>query len=136
MNVREGSERSTEWGNRLTEQSIGAAIAVHRKLGPGLMESTYNACLACEIADRGLQVQRQLELPVVYRGVRLDCGYRIGLLVQDFVIVELKSVEKLLSILEAQLISHLKLSGRKVGLLLNFNVNLLIDGLKRVVNKY
>ncbi len=120
--------------NEITEKIIGAAIAVHRALGPGLLESAYEACLAWELSQRGLRFARQKELPVVYHDVRLDCGYRIDFLVEDQVIVELKSVEKLLPIHEAQLLSYLKLAGRKVGLLINFNVKLLKNGVKRLRN--
>jgi GxxExxY protein len=120
--------------NRLTEAIIGSAIAVHRQLGPGLLESTYEACLAYELSERGLTVERQKELPVVYREVHLDCGYRIDLLVARRVIVELKAVEQLHPIHHAQLLSYLKLSGCPVGLLINFNVSKLTDGLKRIVH--
>ena len=121
----------------LTDAIIGAAIEVHRHLGPGLLESTYEACLAFELAERGLYVERQLDLPVVYRGVRVDCGYRIDLLVERRVVIELKSVEKLLPIHDAQLLSYLKLSGYRVGLLFNFNViKLMPDGFRRKVNNY
>ncbi len=120
--------------HKLTEAITGAAIAVHRELGPGLLESAYETCLAFELADRGLSVERQKELPVRYRGIQMDCGYRLDLLVQGQVIVELKAVEKLLPMHEAQLLSYLKLSGCKVGLLLNFNVRILKDGLKRLVH--
>jgi GxxExxY protein len=120
--------------NQLTEAIIGAAIAVHRELGPGLLESAYESCLAYELAERGLSVERQKELPVRYRGVQLDCGYRLDLLVEGKVIVELKAVEKLQPIHEAQLLSYLKLSGCKVGLLLNFNVRMLREDLKRLVH--
>lgn len=112
---------------------ICAAIAVHRALGPGLLESTYEACLAYELDQRGLHVERQRELPVRYRGVHLDCGYRIDLLVENSVIVELKAVEKIDPIHEAQLLSYLKLSGIKIGLLINFNVEILKHGIKRRV---
>jgi GxxExxY protein len=120
--------------NKLTEAIIGAAIAVHRELGPGLLESAYEACLEYELKDHGLLVERQKELPVCYRGVLVDCGYRLDLLVEGKVIVELKAVEKLQPIHEAQLLSYLKLSGCHVGLLLNFNVRMLRDGLKRMVH--
>lgn len=113
---------------------IGAAIEVHRELGPGLLESTYEACLAYELVERGLKVERQRMLPVTYHGVRLDCGYRIDLLVDDVVIVELKVVERLEPIHEAQLLSYLKLSGVSIGLLLNFNVTELRHGIRRLVN--
>lgn len=122
--------------NRITEQIIGAAIAVHRALGPGLLESAYEACLAFELRQRGLKVEQQRPVPVVYREVKLDCGYRLDLLVEDEVIVEIKSVDHLAPIHEAQLLSYLKLTGRKVGLLINFNVKMLISGVKRVVNDF
>ena len=119
--------------DRVTEAIIGAAIAVHKQLGPGLLESAYEACLAYEAAQQGLSVQRQKPLPVTYRGVRIDCGYRIDLLVEDQVVVEVKAVEKLEPIHEAQLLSYLRLSGCSVGLLINFNVKLLKNGIKRLV---
>jgi GxxExxY protein len=121
--------------NKITEIIIGAAMAVHRELGPGLLESAYEACLAYELPDRGLSVERQKALPVRYRGVNVDCGYRIDLLVEGKVIVELKAVERLEAIHKAQLISYLKLSGCKVGLLINFNVKVLKDGIRRLVNE-
>ena len=120
--------------NKLTEAIIGAAIAVHRELGPGLLESAYEACLEFELKERGYRVERQKELPVVYRGLKVDCGYRLDLLVEDAVILELKAVDSLLPIHEAQLISYLKLSGKKVGLLINFNVTQLTKGIRRRVN--
>ena len=121
--------------NKITEIIIGAAMAVHRELGPGLLESAYEACLAYELPDRGLSVERQKALPVRYRGVNVDCGYRRDLLVEGKVIVELKAVERLEAIHKAQLISYLKLSGCKVGLLINFNVKVLKDGIRRLVNE-
>ena len=120
--------------NEITERVIAAAIAVHRALGPGLLESAYEACLAYELAEGGLAVERQKALPVTYRSVKVDCGYRIDLLVEGLVIVELKAVQRLDPIHEAQLLSYLKLSGCKVGLLINFNVKMLKDGLRRMVN--
>jgi GxxExxY protein len=123
--------------NRITDIIIGAAIEVHRALGPGLLESAYESCMVFEIVDRHrLKVEQQKPLPVIYRGVSLDCGYRLDLMVGDMVIVELKSVDKVLPIHEAQMLSYLKLSGSKVGLLINFNVKILKDGIKRVVNKF
>ncbi len=119
--------------NRITEAVIGAAMAVHRELGPGLLESAYEACLAFELVERGLSVERQKALPVKYRGVNVDCGYRIDLLVEGKVIIELKAVERLEPIHEAQLLSYLKLSGCKVGLLINFNVKVLKSGIRRLV---
>jgi GxxExxY protein len=117
--------------NRITEAIIGAAIEVHRTLGPGLLESTYQACLVHELRLRGLEVEQEKELPVEYKGVMLDCGYRIDLLVHNIVIVELKAVEELTAVHEAQLLSYLKLSGCPVGLLINFNVRQLTHGIKR-----
>ena len=120
----------------VTEAIIGAAIAVHRELGPGLLESAYEACLAFELGQRGLSVERQRPLPVVYRGQRLDCGYRLDLFVEGLVIVGLKTVEQITPLHEAQLMSYLKLSGCTVGLLINFNVRQLTQGLKRLVLNY
>ncbi len=119
----------------LTEAIIGAAIAVHRALGPGLLESAYEACFAYELEWRGLRVERQKALPVTYRGVQIDCGYRIDLLVENEVIVELKA-SQLQPIHDAQLLSYLKLSGRSVGLLINFNVRLLKEGLRRLDSRF
>ncbi|MFH1147054.1 MAG: GxxExxY protein [Pseudomonadota bacterium] len=120
--------------DRVTETIIGAAIAVHRELGPGLLESAYEICLAYELAERGLMVERQKALPVRYRNVTMDCGYRIDLLVNNSVVVELKAVDRLEPIHAAQLLSYLKLSGCSVGLLINFNVRILKNGIRRMVN--
>lgn len=120
--------------DNLTGEIIGAAIEVHRALGPGLLESAYEECLAVELGDRGLAVNRQAILPVWYKGRKLDAGYRIDLLVNDEVIVELKAVQKLEPIHEAQLLTYLKLAGKRFGLLVNFNVPVLKDGIKRMVN--
>ena len=121
----------------LTQQIIGAAIAVHRELGPGLLESSYEACLTFELVERRLRFERQKPLPLVYRGRTLDCGYRIDLLVEEEVVVEVKSVERLEPIHTAQVLSYLRLSSRKVGLLINFNVKWLADcGIRRVVNGF
>ncbi len=117
----------------LTERVIGAAIEVHRHLGPGLLESAYEECLLWELGQAGLKPLRQVPLPVVYKEVKLDIGYRLDLVVQDKLIVELKTVEKLLPIHEAQLLTYLKLSGMKTGLLLNFHSAVLRDGMKRMV---
>ena len=119
--------------NEITEKIIGAAIAVHKELGPGLLESAYEACLVYELVQSGLKVESQKSLPVSYRGVKVDCGYRIDLLVEDQIILELKSIEKLEPIHEAQILSYLKLSGYKIGLLINFNVSLLKNGIRRFV---
>lgn len=118
----------------LTGRIIEAGMRVHTALGPGLLESAYEACLLFELHRRKIQAATQVALPVVYENVRIDAGYRIDLLVEDAVIVELKSVEKILPIHQAQLLSYLKLSGKKVGLLMNFNVVHLKDGIKRMVN--
>jgi len=131
----ENAEKATEL-DRITEMVIGAAIDVRRALGPGLLESTYEACLAFEPGDRGLRVERQSPLPVVYKDVKLDCGYRIDLLVEDQVVVELKTVERLQPVRDAQVLSYLKLSGCKVGLLANFNVKILKQGLRRLVDRF
>jgi GxxExxY protein len=120
--------------NGITSGIIGAAIDVHRALGPGLLESAYEACLAYELIQREMKVEQQKPLPLIYRDVQLDCGYRIDLLVDDAVIVEIKSVNSLAPIHQAQLLSYLKLSGCEVGLLINFNVKLLKQGIVRMVN--
>jgi GxxExxY protein len=123
--------------NALTEQIIGAALGVHRELGPGMLESAYEACLVFELLQRGFQVERQKPLPLVYRGRTLDCGYRIDLLVENEVIIEVKAVERLEAVHGAQVLSYLRLSGYKVGLIINFNVKWLIrQGVKRVVNGF
>jgi len=122
--------------NQVTEQIIGAAIAVHRTLGPGLLESAYETCLVYELTQQGLKVEAQKPLPVVYREVKLDCGYRLDLLVEDTVVVELKAVDRLAPIHTAQLMSYLKLSGCKVGLLINFHEALLKNGIVRKVNDF
>lgn len=122
--------------DRLTDEIIGSAIEVHRSLGPGLLESAYETCLAYEPGERGFNVERQKSLPVIYREVKLEAGYRLDLLVNRSVIVEVKAVERLLPIHDAQLISYLRLSGCSLGLLINFNVKLLKDGIRRLVNTY
>jgi len=128
--------REKEKINLITEKIIGAAIQVHRVLGPGLLESAYEVCLVYELQQRGLKCEQQKPLPVVYQNVKLDCGYRLDILVEGLVIVELKAVEKLHPIHEAQLLSYLKLANCRVGLLLNFNVTLLKNGIKRLVNNF
>jgi len=122
--------------NKITETIIGAAIDVHRALGPGLLESAYEACMVYELAQVGLKAEQQKPLPIVYREVKLECGYRMDLMIEDEVIVEIKSIEKLLPIHQAQLLSYLKLSDCKVRLLINFNVKVLKNGIKRVVNNF
>ena len=117
--------------NLLTEKIIGAAIEVHRQLGPGLLESAYETCLAYELDQLGLAYERQKALPLIYKEIRLDQGYRIDVWVEQLVVVELKVVDQITPIHEAQVLSYLKLSGSPVGLLLNFNVRLLKDGIRR-----
>lgn len=127
-------ELSLDELNKITEAIIGAAIEVHRTLSPGLLESAYQTCLAFELIERGYKVEQQKPLPLIYKNVHLDCGYRLDLLVNEAVIVEIKAVEQLAPIHEAQLLSYLRLSGCKVGLLINFNVKLLKYGIKRLAN--
>jgi len=122
--------------NDITDKIIGAAIEVHRQLGPGLLESTYEACLVYELCQRNMNYIQQKPLPVVYKGIKLDCGYRLDLLVEEKVIVEIKSAENILPIHKAQLLSYLKLSGCKLGLIINYNVEQLKKGVQRVVNNF
>ncbi|HEX9248269.1 MAG TPA: GxxExxY protein [Gemmatimonadaceae bacterium] len=117
--------------NELTHTIIGAAIEVHRQLGPGLLESAYEECLARELTVRGLGYQRQKAVPVVYKEVKLECGYRMDILVEDRIVLELKSVEALNPVHEATILTYLRLSGRSLGLLINFNVAILKDGIHR-----
>jgi GxxExxY protein len=120
----------------ITDKIIGAAISVHRVLGPGLLESAYEECLCFELSQMGLKFQRQVPLPVQYKDVTLDCGYRIDIVVENSVIIEIKAVERLIPVHEAQLLSYLKLSKLRVGLLMNFHVPVLKSGLKRIVNNF
>jgi len=122
--------------NLLTEKIIGAAIRVHKELGPGLLESAYQACLYYELLKSGLRVEKEKPIPLIYDEVRLEIGYRVDLLVEDKIIVELKAVECLNNIHIAQILTYLKLNNNKYGLLINFNVILLKDGVKRLINKY
>jgi GxxExxY protein len=120
----------------ITRRIIGAAIEVHRRLGPGLLESAYETCLAYELRQIGFKVEQQKPLPIVYKEVKLDYGYRLDLIVEDSVVVEVKAVEQLAPIHDAQLLSYLRLSERRVGLIINFHVRVLKNGLKRIVNDY
>ncbi len=120
----------------LTERIIGAAMEVHRALGPGLLKSTYEECVAREMQLSGLGFERQVSLPVAYKGVQLDCGYRLDFLVERAVVLELKAVDMLRPIHEAQLLTYLRLGGWTVGLLINFNVPILRNGIKRLVLNY
>jgi len=121
--------------NEISEKIIGCAIEVHKSLGPGLLESAYLECLYYEIQKAGLFVEKQKPLPLVYKEVKLDAGYRLDLIVESKVIIEVKSVEALNDVHTAQVLTYLKLSGCKLGLLMNFNVIRLVEGLKRLVNK-
>jgi GxxExxY protein len=118
---------------RVATAIVDAAFTVHKTLGPGLLESVYEACLCHELRKRGLRFERQLELPIVYDGVHLDVGLRLDLLVEKSVVVELKAVEKHQPLFEAQLLTYLKLTSQRLGLLINFNVSLIKDGIKRVI---
>jgi len=122
--------------NALTDVIIGAAIKVHRGLGPGLLESVYLACLTFELHRAGLSLKAQVRLPVRYEDVRIDCGFRLDLVVEDQVVVEIKSVKRLAPIHDAQVLTYLKLSGYPAALLINFNVTLLKKGLKRLINRH
>lgn len=124
---------SKEEQDPLTREIIGAAIEVHKALGPGLLESVYEECLLIELGDRGLAATRQVPVPVHFKGRKLDLGYRLDLLVNDSVVVELKAVEKLLPVHEAQLLTYMKLAGKPVGLLLNFHTAYLRDSIVRRV---
>lgn len=117
---------------RIASIVLDAAFKVHRALGPGLLESVYELCLCHELAKQNVPFERQLALPVLYEGLSIDAGFRLDLLVADFVVVELKAVEKLTPLFEAQLLTYLKLSGKRLGLLINFNTPLLKDGIKRL----
>ena len=119
--------------NKITEKIIGCAIEVHKVLGPGLLESAYEECLSYELIQNGLKIERQKSVPVIYKDVKLECGYRIDILVEDSVIIELKSVEGITPVHEAQVLTYLKFAEKKIGLLINFNVLRLKDGLKRFI---
>jgi GxxExxY protein len=122
--------------DQISRRIIGAAIEVHRHLGPALLESAYASCLTFELHQLGFSIEEQKPLPVTYKEVKLDCGYRLDVVVEDAIILEIKAIEKLLPIHEAQLLSYLRLSHKKVGLLINFHVPVLKDGLKRIVNEF
>ena len=120
--------------NEISGKVIELAINVHKELGPGMLEGAYEACLRFELIRAGLKVETQLKLPIIYQGIKIDAGYRVDMLVQDSLILELKAMERLLPVHEAQLLSYLRMSGLKLGLLINFNQKLLRDGIRRVVN--
>jgi GxxExxY protein len=119
--------------DEISGRIIGAAIEVHKHLGPGLLESAYEECLSYELVNDGLSIKRQEPVPVIYKRVKLDCGYRIDILVEDTIVVELKSVDVLLPVHEAQILTYLRFARKSLGLLINFNVPLLKKGLKRFV---
>jgi GxxExxY protein len=125
-----------EYLNKLSGIILDCSIEVHRNLGPGLLESVYEVCLCKELSLKGIKFQRQVLLPVNYKGEKLDADYRIDVLVEDEIIIELKSVEQMNPVYEAQLLTYLKLADKKLGLLINFNVPRLIDGFKRMLNGY
>jgi GxxExxY protein len=133
MNRRDAETRSY---GEITEQVIGLCIDLHRQLGPGLLESAYEECLCYELSQHGIVFERQKPLPVKYKSVVLDCGYRLDLVIRNKIILELKAVEQLLPIHEAQLLTYLKLSGLTLGLLIDFNVPILKNGIKRIVNNF
>ncbi len=121
--------------NELSSKIIGAAIEVHKALGPGLLESAYEECLCHEFGLTGLSNERQRPLPVIYKGKELDCGYRLDVVIENIIILELKSCEKIEPIHKAQLLTYLRLSGLHLGLILNFNVPVMRDGIVRIVNE-
>lgn len=119
--------------DELSHRVIGCAIEVHKSLGPGLLESTYEQCLAFELSQAGIQFAVQSPLPVRYKEIRIDCGYRVDVFVENLLILELKSIDRFLPVHEAQLLTYMKLANAKIGLLINFNVTMLRDGIKRIV---
>jgi GxxExxY protein len=120
--------------NEISGKIVDCAIKVHKRIGPGLLESTYETCLIYELRKAGLKVETQVPLPIIYDDIKLEAGYRIDILVEDSIIVELKSVEALIPIHEAQLLTYLRLANKKIGLLINFNVALLKNGIRRIIN--
>lgn len=127
-------DAETQRLKQLTEKIIGCAINVHRVLGPGLLESAYEECLCYELSTLGINFARQVALPIVYKDVKLDCGYRMDLVVEETVIIEIKAVERIIPVFEAQLLSYLKLARKPIGLLINFHVPVLKHGIKRIRN--
>ena len=125
---------SVESLNVLTEKIIGCAIEVHKGIGPGLLESAYEECLCFELSQAGLAFERQVPLPVVYKGVNLDCGYRLDLIVEGEIVLEIKAVDKIIPIHEAQILSYLRMLNKRIGLILNFHSNVLKNGIKRIAN--
>jgi GxxExxY protein len=117
--------------NKITQTIIGCAIEVHKRLGPGLLESAYEECLSFELAKAGLKIERQKPTPVIYKDIKLDCGYRIDIHVENVVVIELKTVDEFNPVHEAQILTYLKFAGKPVGLLINFNVTILKEGIRR-----
>ena len=117
--------------NQITEKIIGCAIAVHKELGPGLLESAYEECLFFELKESGLSAERQVPVPVIYKSIKLDCGYRMDILVEKKVLIELKTVDSIIPVHEAQILTYMKFAKKEIGLLINFNVTLLKNGIKR-----
>jgi GxxExxY protein len=134
LNIHRGDAEARSF-DELTERIIGSCIEIHRELGPGLLESAYEACLCHELARGGLDFERQKQLPITCKGVNLDCGYKLDVVVGGKIVVELKTVDEIMPIHEAQILTYLKLSRLPVGLLINFNVPMLKQGIKRIVNK-
>jgi len=126
------TENTEKYTNALTEKVIGAAIEVHRSIGPGLLESAYRQCLCHELSAQGLEIRQEVALPVSYKGIRLECGYRLDVVVNDVLVLELKTVETLLPIHQAQLLTYIRLGGFNTGLLINFHVAILTKGIKRL----
>ena len=120
--------------NEYTNQIIGSAIEVHRKLGPGLLESAYQECLCYELKSNGLEIEKEKPMPIVYKEIKLNHGYRVDILVENLIVVEIKTVDSILDVHFAQLLTYLKLGNYKLGLLMNFNVKLLKNGIKRIIN--
>jgi GxxExxY protein len=129
-----GTEDTEGSSRRCTHDIVGAAIEVHRRLGPGLLESAYETCLCRELTLRGISCRQQVPLPVKYRGVQLDCGYRLDLVVEESVIIEVKAVGKVLPVHRAQVLTYLRLTSFRLGLLINFNVEVLRSGIYRIIN--
>jgi GxxExxY protein len=134
MTHHRGTEDTEGLSRYRTHDIVGAAIEVHRRIGPGLLESAYEACLCRELLLRGIDFQRQVPLPVEYRGLRLNCGYRLDVVVKRSVIIEVKAVRRILAIHRAQVLTYLKLTNYRLGLLINFNVDLLRSGICRIIN--
>lgn len=132
--MKEGN--STNQIDRIAKEVVDAAFKVHSNLGPGLLESAYEACLAHELTKRGYRVERQKAQPMIYEGLEIEVGYRLDLLVEDLIIIELKAVEQLAPIHQAQLLTYLKLSSKQLGFLVNFNVPLIKDGIRRIANHF